>query len=161
MPMIYFDVLGNPVASPRPRAQRRGFDADGKPRVHMYVPSTADAWKRQVRAAAVEAIGARPLTPPGVAVEVHLAFRFARPKSHLRGGRSGGMLKADAPPHHTQRPDRDNLEKAVLDALGDFAGLPPLVWCDDCQIVAGPITKRWALHGEPPGVAVAIWEFRG
>ena len=71
------------------------------------------------------------------------------------------MLTADAPLPHQQKPDRDNLEKAVLDALGDFAGLPPLVWCDDCQVVAGRTTKRWALTGEPAGGAVAIWEFQG
>lgn len=154
--MIYFDVIGNPVPSPRPRVMHLGEE-----RARIYVPSSADAWKRQVRAAAVEALGARPLDPPGVAVEVHLAFRFARPKSHLRGGKFLGMLKPDAPRHHVQRPDLDNLEKAVLDALGDFAGLPPLVWCDDCQVVAGRTTKRWAAPDEPPGVAVAIWEFQG
>ena len=155
--MIYFDVHGDPVASPRPRAVAMG---EGK-RARVYVPSSADAWKHQVRTAAGAALAGWTLFPPGVAVEVHLAFRFARPRSHLRGGKFSGMLKADAPRQHTQVPDRDNIEKAVLDALGDFAGLPPLIWCNDCQIVAGRTTKRWALPGEPPGVAVAIWEFQG
>lgn len=159
--MIYFDVIGEPEASPRPRVMRLGgTDAKGKPRVRMYVPSTADKWKRQVRAAAAGALDGHRLYPPGVAVEIHLAFRIPRFPSHYRRGKPG-LLTSKAPRHHTQAPDRDNLEKAVIDALGDFAGLPPLIWCNDCQVVAGPITKRWALYGEPPGVAVAIWEFQG
>lgn len=159
--MIYFDVNGDPAASPRPRAVLMGKIQMKTARVRMYVPSSADAWKHQVRAAAAKALTGWTLFPPGVAVEVHLAFRLARPQSHFRSGRFSAMLRADAPRHHTQKPDRDNLEKAVIDALGNFAGLPPLVWCDDCQVVAGPIRKRWADPGEPPGVAVAIWEFQG
>lgn len=158
--MIYFDVIGDPVAAPRPRAVAMGKDHGGRDRVRMYVPSSADAWKHRVRAAAVEALAGHRLFAPGVAVEVHLAFRLARPKSHLRGGKSSALLKAGAPCWHVQRPDRDNLEKAVLDALGDFAGLTPLVWCDDCQVVAGRTSKRWAAPGESPGVTVAIWEFQ-
>jgi len=154
--MIYFDVIGDPVATPRLRVAHLGAK-----RARLYTPSTADAWKHQVRAAAVGALEGHRIYPPGVAVDIHLAFLFQRPKSHFRSGRFSGMLKANAPKHHTSKPDRDNVEKAVIDALGDFAGLPPLVWCDDCQIVAGPITKRWALLDEPPGVAVAIWEFQG
>ena len=154
--MIYFDVIGDPAASPRPRATNLGEKG-----ARIYVPSSADKWKRQVRAAAATALTGWNLYPPGVAVEVHLAFRIARPRSHLRGGRFSGMLKAQAPRHHVQTPDRDNLEKAVIDALGNFAGLPPLVWCDDCQVVDGRTSKRWAAPGEPPGVAVAIWEFQG
>lgn len=154
--MIYFDVIGDPAPSPRPRVMHLG-----EKRARIYVPSSADPWKRQVRAAAVDALAGHVLFPPGVAVEVHLAFRLARPKNHLRGGRLSGTIKPQAPRWHVQRPDRDNLEKAVLDALGAFLGLPPLVWCDDSQVVAGRTTKRWADPGETPGVAVAIWEFQG
>lgn len=38
---------------------------------------------------------------------------------------------------HTQRPDRDNLEKAVLDALKRIA------WADDAQVACGSCTKVW------------------
>ena len=154
---IFFDVVGDPVASPRPRVMHLG-----SARARIYVPSTADKWKRLVRAAATSARGAeRELLAPGVAVEVHMAFRFARPRSHFRSGRFSAILRPDAPRHHTQKPDRDNLEKAVLDALGGFQGLPPLVWCDDCQVVTGRTMKRWAAPDEPPGVTVAIMEFHG
>ena len=68
------------------------------------------------------------------------------------------MLKQSAPSHHTQVPDKDNLEKAVLDALGNFDGMPPLVWCDDSQVYKGRTSKRWTEPGELPGVFIAIRE---
>jgi len=147
-----FDVIGDPAPAPRPRAVSIGKHA------RIYVPSSADQWKHDVRAAAIVALGDWPLAAPGVAVEVYLEFRFPRPKSHLRTGRFAGILKPRAPRQHTQKPDKDNLEKAVLDALGKFDGMPPLVWCDDCQVVDGRTSKRWADPGEEPGVSVAIME---
>lgn len=47
---------------------------------------------------------------------------------------------------HTQKPDRDNLAKPVLDALTE-AG----VYRDDCLVVSGEITKEWAAPGAERG----------
>ena len=89
---------------------------------------------------------------------VFIAFRVRRPKSHLRTGRHSGKLLPSAPRFHTQTPDKDNLEKAVLDAVGKFKNLPRLIWCDDCQVVDGRTSKRWARPGEEPGAVIALWE---
>lgn len=153
--LLFFDVVGDPEPAPRGRAVNMGKHA------RIYVPTTADAWKHDVRAAAIDEIsslGGWPLVKPGVAVEVYLCFRIARPKSHLGTGRNSGKLRPSAPKRHTQIPDKDNLEKAVLDALTKFDKMPPLVWCDDCQVDDGRTTKRWADPGEEPGVAIAIME---
>ena len=146
--VVIFDVVGDP----KPWSLSRG------PKGNVYVSDKVQNWKHDVRAAAVDALGDWKLVPPGAAVEVHLAFRLARPKSHMGTGRNAGKLKPSAPRDHTQKPDKGNLEKAVQDAFGKFDGMPPLVWCDDCQVVDGRISKRWADPGEEPGVAVAIME---
>lgn len=150
--VLLFDVIGDPKPAPRPRAVSMGKHA------RIYMPNSADSWKHDVRAAAIDALGDWKLIKHGVAVEVHLSFRFERPKSHFRTGRFSDMLKPHAPTRHTQVPDKDNLEKAVLDALGHFDDMPPLVWCDDCQVDDGRTSKRWADPNEEPGVAIAIME---
>lgn len=156
---IVFDVVGDPKGDPRPRATVVGFGKGARAKV--YVPDTAKRWKHDVRAAAVRAIqeaGGWRIVSPGVAVSVFLAFRIGRPKSHFRTGRNAGILRDRAPRFHTGRPDKDNLEKAVLDALGEFDGERRLFWSDDSQAVDGRTSKRWTRPGEEPGVAVAIIE---
>jgi hypothetical protein len=85
-------------------------------------------------------------------VRVDLCFYFARPKSHFRTGKFAGVLRDDAPKWHTTKPDRDNLEKAVLDALTQVGGF----WQDDSQVCAGSVTKR---YGIPCGMLVSIKDF--
>jgi hypothetical protein len=49
---------------------------------------------------------------------------------------------------HTERPDKDNLEKAVMDALTGIQ-----IWNDDCQVYGGNTEKYWT-----PGKSGArIW----
>lgn len=153
--VVIFDVVGDPAAQPRAKAV-----ALGPKRAKIVTPRSADAWKHEIRAHALAAARAEgwTLSPPGAAVLVFLAFRLARPKSHFRTGRFAGILKPGAPEHHTQTPDKDNLEKAVLDALTAFEDLPPVFWCDDAQAIDGRTSKRWTRPGEPPGVAVGIYE---
>ena len=51
---------------------------------------------------------------------------------------------------HTKKPDRDNLEKALMDALKG------IVWIDDAQVCDGSIRKWIAAGDEQPGVHVVI-----
>lgn len=89
----------------------------------------------------------RPIFPSGP-VRVTCEFVFPRPKSHFT---SKGQIKADAPVWHTQKPDRDNLDKAVLDTLTKIE-----MWRDDSQVCSGQLLKRWAALGEPSGVQIAV-----
>lgn len=150
--LLWFDVIGIPKAAPRGRAVNAGKHA------RIYIPGTADAWKHDVRAAALIALDGWTLVPPGVAVAAYYAFRLPRPKGHLGTGRNTGKLRPSAPRHHTQVPDKDNLEKSTQDALGKFDGMPPLVWCDDAQVIDGRTSKRWTEPGEEPGASIAIME---
>lgn len=90
-----------------------------------------------------KAAGVRPVRG---AVWLDAIFVFTRPKGHY--GKRG--LLPSAPKHHTQKPDRDKLERAVLDALTGVA------YVDDSQVVAGIALKRWADEGEPAGVHITI-----
>lgn len=132
MPDLSFFVVGHPEPQPRPRACKRGR------RVGVYNPTSADEWKARIIRAARASWDGQPFDGP---VACELTFGFQRPKSHAR-------MKAP-PCWHTSKPDRDNLEKAVLDAL-TTAG----VWGDDAQVAAGSIEKRWS--DDLPGVSVCI-----
>lgn len=143
-----FRVDGNPVPDGRPRWTRRTG--------HMHRDRKADPWKHAVRAAAFLALGRLgpvELIPRGVAIGVDLVFVFPRPPEHV----DGGELRRGAPVFHAETPDKDNAEKAVLDALGRFDKLPNLIWTDDRQVATGRTTKRFADPGEFPGVVVSVY----
>ena len=76
------------------------------------------------------------------AVHLDLDFVFPIPKSWSKA-------KKMNPPPHTSRPDRDNLEKAIGDALNGIA------WDDDAQICDGNVRKR---YGTEPGIFIKIKE---
>jgi Holliday junction resolvase RusA-like endonuclease len=111
---ITFHVPGDPVPQPRARITTRGGHG------HAYTPKSHPVHAyRQAVALAARAAGASVHEEPASIV---IDFVFARPKSHMR--KNG--LAADAP--RLPRPDIDNLEKAVLDALKGVA------WKDDTQV---------------------------
>ena len=60
-------------------------------------------------------------------------------------------LRDDAPYWHTKKPDRDNLEKAVLDVLTQLG-----MWGDDCQVCGGEVLKRYVVGLERPGAIIQI-----
>jgi Holliday junction resolvase RusA-like endonuclease len=71
-------------------------------------------------------------------LRVDVAVYFMRPKSHFFTGKRSDVLRPDAPNFHTSKPDRDNLDKAILDAITN-AG----IWKDDAQVCAGTLTKAY------------------
>jgi Holliday junction resolvase RusA-like endonuclease len=124
---ITFSLPGDPVPQPRPRVSTAGGFA------RAYVPKDHPIHAyRQAVAVAARAAGASVHEDP---VSVVIDFVFSRPKSHMR--KSG--LAADAP--RLPRPDIDNLEKAVLDALNGVA------WKDDTQVARVVKEKTYGTEG--------------
>ncbi len=147
MKSLEIHVKGEPKGQPRPRAVRRGF------RAGVYDPGTANNWKALVREAAKDKLQRYPgllVTPifrgP---VRVEITLWFPRPKSHfLKSG-----IRETAPTYHTGKPDRDNCDKAILDALG---AEELQIWRDDAQVCAGGTTKLYAAEGQAAGARIHI-----
>jgi Holliday junction resolvase RusA-like endonuclease len=135
--MIHIIVPGEPIAQARPRFARRGGG------VVTYTPSRQVRYMDTIVMCAREAEGwpSEPWTGP-----VGLAWLavFARPKRLMRRSDSEGAIP------HTSRPDGDNLEKMVLDAL-TYAGL----WRDDAQVAVKLGAKVYAPKGGTP--SLRIW----
>ena len=119
---ITFTVPGKPYAKKRPRFSRksgRAFDPAEN--------ATAEASIGHLAAKHFPA----PITGP---VRVEVVATFAVPKS---------WAKKKAAEHlhgpHCQKPDGDNLLKAVKDALNRIA------WGDDGQVCDAAVRKRWGL----------------
>jgi len=139
-PILFF-ARGLPKAQPRPRAT--SFRSkDGRRRTRVYDAGSADAWKAEVVAAGRPHRPRQPLAGP---LTVHLTFYLPRP------GRLQRRKDPDGPIPHDVKPDKDNLEKAVLDALtGDSW------WNDDCQVFAGHTEKYYAAKADDPGCLVEV-----
>ena len=134
-------VDGIPKGQPRARACIRGRHAG------VYDPGTADDWKACVRAAAREAMGARSVIVDAVALTV--VFAMPRPKAHFN--KAGDVREKFALAQHVQKPDLDNLVKAVQDALTDVG-----VWRDDAQIVLINASRVWCHRHARPGCDIVL-----
>lgn len=128
--MIDFTVKGNPKPQPRHRHVNRG-----------KFTSTYDPAKKDKASFARMCLREAPIDPIEEATRVELVFAFARPKSHMGTGRNANKVKPSAPEKHTKKPDIDNLQKYVFDALNG------LFWKDDSVIDEVIATKKWAPEG--------------
>jgi crossover junction endodeoxyribonuclease RusA len=149
MTEISFFVHGIPKAQPRPRAFARKL-GNGKFIARTYEAGTAEAWKSAVANAVRRR---RPRFPLDGPLRVDITFHFPRPKSHLRG--NAQVLREDAPTWHSGRPDRDNLDKAVLDALTQIG-----MWQDDSQVCCGEIKKLYAVNNAQAGAQITIQKLK-
>lgn len=141
MATIKFTVPAVPVAQPR---QRHRIIGGGDTQfVHNYTPANnpVNAFKAGLRIAAREAYGGPPLEGP---LRIDVTFVFPR--------HSNKVWKTREMPRypHIQKPDRDNLDKAVLDSLKGT------IIVDDCQVYAGTIEKWRAAGDEQPHCVVRI-----
>lgn len=141
-----FFVPGIPVPKGRPRACRIGG------RIHIYTPKATARWEKEVsRVAMVN----RPDAPIDGPVYVELVFVMPRPKT------------AKKRTSHTVKPDLDNLEKAVLDAIQETStrvpGLKkkvriPLFYKNDSQVCGKTSVKRYPVSDEAVGVHILVAE---
>jgi len=127
---LSFFCAGIPKAQPRVKAFVRGGHAG------VYTPDSAEAWKQEVRR---QTVANAPESVIAGVVRVELDFFLPRPKTHLD---RHGVPKPKSPVWHWQKPDLDNLIKAVTDAITDTQR----VWLDDSQICEITATKTYALN---------------
>lgn len=109
----------------KPFAKQRARFGNGR----AYTPRETISYERTVAEHAIAA-GATATTDP-VAIEIRAYF--APPKSWSKKRKAACIGTP-----HVQRPDLDNLEKAVLDGLNEVA------FADDCQVAALHSRKWWA-----------------
>ena len=138
--IVCFWVRGIPKAQPRPRAFARKIGGTFVARV--YEAGTAEAWKSDV---IVAARPLRPSSPIQGPVRVSLVVLHPRPKRLMRA------KDPDGPLFCTSKPDRDNLDKAVLDALKTDGW-----FLDDAQVVDGRIRKGYHSKTGAPGAWITI-----
>lgn len=115
--MIEFWILGTPVAKARPRMTRSG---------HVYTPQKTLDFERLV----AECV--RNCKPIEGAVHVDIVAWFEPAKSWSKKKREAALWTP-----HTQRPDIDNLVKAILDGLNGCA------FADDAQVAKITCVKKW------------------
>ena len=131
--MIKINVPGVPVPQARPRFTRTG---------HAYETAKCKAYKAVVAAAERAAMkGKEPITGP---VLVVCQFFLPIPKGWVKAKRKDALDDVIRP---LKRPDGDNLEKLIWDALTG------IVWSDDAQIVQWAGAK-W--YGNPETVVKVI-----
>ena len=129
-------IPGSPVAKGRPRVVRT---KDG--RTMTYTPKTTAEYQAFVRMMASQDAPEEPWDGP---VAINLRFCIERPKS----------VKPNKRPLPIVKPDLDNLEKAILDALNG-------VWyTDDSRIVRKVSEKKYVPQGQG-GVAVEMHKEAG
>ena len=127
--MINEFIKGKPKAQPRVKEFSRGGKAG------VFIPKTADSWRRTVEIALKRHCD----KDLDGALQVELNFYFARPKSHFRTGKFSHIMKDNAPKHHLKKPDLDNLAKLPLDVLTKMK-----YFSDDSQVVNLLVTKEYA-----------------
>ena len=135
--IVQFIVPGIPIAQPRARATAIG----GHARMYESKSHPVAAFKAACRLAARAAYDGPPFDCPLV---VDIDFVFPRSKSQIWKKQSMPRM------WHTKKPDRDNCDKAVLDALNG------ILWIDDCQICRGTIAKYIAAGNEQPHALVRM-----
>lgn len=136
MSTITFTVPGQPVGKGRPRVSRRGGFS------RMYTPEQTVNYEGLVRLAAHQAMAGRPMLLEAVEVELDIAVQI--PASWSKKKQAAALAGAV---HPTTKPDIDNVEKAIFDALNGTT------WKDDVQVVRVAKRKRYS---DVPGVGVAI-----
>ncbi len=160
------EVRGVPI--PQPRDDGRVIMRPGrKPFVQMYTPKVCEKigerpdgkaiygpdklqpWRDRLRLAARDKV-AEPWDGP---VLVDCTFYFPRTKDLLRPSAPRGAIPMAV------KPDRDNLDKAVLDALSPDpdpdAGWDGL-WTNDSRVYGGALLKFYVAIGMEPGARIHV-----
>jgi Holliday junction resolvase RusA-like endonuclease len=136
---IHFRVEGRPRGKGRPRFNRKTGTA-------ITPKGTAEA-ERAVAKACRLAMGSAPIMTGTVELTIEAVFRVP---SSWPNARRAAALAGEI--EYTGKPDRDNIEKLVMDALNDVA------YIDDAQVNRGPPVVR--RYGEPERTEVTVREIK-
>lgn len=123
--MVSFVIPGRPFAKQRPKATM----VAGRARV--YTPKQTVSFERQVAEIARPEFAA-PFEGP---VKLRVVAVFQIPKSWTKRKKTEAAQNGGA--FHVQRPDGDNILKAIKDGLNRIA------WVDDSQVADVRCVKRW------------------
>lgn len=156
-----FIVYGAPFGQPRMRA--RAFTTkEGNATVGFFEPQTIKTkegfrkpnpiyeWKQKVRAAALDSMG---FTEADLnAGKVQLLTGALKIDGDFYFPRTKELEKAKYPDRiwHTKKPDRDNCDKGVLDALKGT------MIADDCAVCTGTINKWYIEHTGRPRAEIRV-----
>ena len=138
MPSIDFTIQLVPMQANRPRFSKNGG---------IYKDSKHTAYEAMVQRTAAKAMVDAGLTMAAddVPVFVQCLFVFPIPQSWPKYKKQGYYGKS-----HLQKPDKDNLNKMILDSMSG------VVYPDDGQVASGHQAKRWAHLGESPRTEVTV-----
>lgn len=163
-------VEGEPIGQPRQDGMVFWPKGSKRPTVRMYTPDVREKigtnavtgkaiygpdklqpWKDRIALACFQRVSEPIHAPMRISIDAffprcayHAKKRFA--KDHI----FQGQIPTTAIPH-TAKPDKDNVEKAILDALKQAK-----VYTDDSLVFAGPTQKWYCSVGYDPGVRIVI-----
>lgn len=139
---VTFHVPGQPEGKGRPRI---GKTFGGHARA--FTPDKTVAYEGKIAHVAQLAMNGRPLIegPVFVHLEINLQVPASWSQKRQRLALAGTILP-------TKKPDIDNVEKAIFDAING------VVWKDDVQVIE--VVKRKQYAGVP-GVLVRIEQLQG
>lgn len=145
--LVTFTVDGPPPLARRVRAARRGKG------IHIHQTDETIADEQRVSEAARRA---GVMLPGDVPLRVDVLAVYERPQARPKAvpvevWRTGQRVARPA------YPDRDNMDKAVLDGM-QMRGRwePRAVLVNDSQVAAGFLSKVWAAVGEEPRTIVTV-----
>jgi Holliday junction resolvase RusA-like endonuclease len=134
--IVLVSVPGQPQGKGRVRFARRGSF------VHAYTPEKTVAYEGLIALAAQKVMdGWERFSGP---VDLTIRAVFQMPRSWSKKKRAAALV---SPHWHINKPDGDNILKAVGD------GLNTIVWNDDSQIARCSITKT---YGETAGLTILV-----
>lgn len=127
----------------RPKGKERVDQDTRRGQVHRFAATSTLEEEKGIAAICKRAMaGQQPFTGP---VMIKFVAVFAIPPSWPRKLREIALAGGA---YHTAKPDKDNIEKLLWDALKGVA------WCDDSQAMGGGIKR----YGQPERVDVTIEE---
>lgn len=141
---IHFTIPGRPIGWARVSPTARIVGSDDGPRAIASMHDTPENKTAKAEVARLYRIAAKGHRTQSGPVRLDLLAVFDTPESWPRATQ---RRAAEGKVHHVGKPDLDNIEKLVLDALNKLA------WADDGQVSIVTKQKR---YGSPARIEITI-----